>query len=380
MGTVNGTYDDQDRLLSYGNATYIYTANGELKTKKVGTQITTYDYDELGNLIGVALPDGKKITYLIDGANRRVGKKINGVLVQAFLYDGWLRPVAELDGVGRIVSHFVYATHINVPYYIIKGGATYRVETDHLSSPRMIVNATNGAIVQQIDYDEFGNVLADSNPGFQPFGFAGGIADSDTRFARFGARDYDATSGRWTTKDPIKFSDRSSNLYDYTGGDPINRTDPLGLSYLVYNDTAQSLELFDTNGNQIGQWEAANNVGANTNGPWPIDLEITNPFSHYNPHPEAATPNSAYGSNGIFVFTYPGRTGMGVHSGRRNQGGPRYRTLGCIRTTDAATEIIKAVQQGGCSETAGMCFAQDPLTAIVVTGTQTRGPVSGQGQ
>jgi hypothetical protein len=32
-GTFNGTYDDQDRLLSYGGNTYQYTANGELKSK-----------------------------------------------------------------------------------------------------------------------------------------------------------------------------------------------------------------------------------------------------------------------------------------------------------------------------------------------------------
>src|SRR5438552_8444942 len=32
-GTVNGTYDAQDRLLSYGNLRFTYTANGELLTK-----------------------------------------------------------------------------------------------------------------------------------------------------------------------------------------------------------------------------------------------------------------------------------------------------------------------------------------------------------
>ena len=45
-----GTYDDQDRLLTYDGATYTYTANGELQTKTVGGQTTTYDYDVLGNL------------------------------------------------------------------------------------------------------------------------------------------------------------------------------------------------------------------------------------------------------------------------------------------------------------------------------------------
>ncbi|MCB9610787.1 MAG: hypothetical protein H6716_29655, partial [Polyangiaceae bacterium] len=37
---------------------------------------------------------------------------------------------------------------------------------------------------------------------FVPFGFAGGIHDADTGLVRFGARDYDAVTGRWTSKDP----------------------------------------------------------------------------------------------------------------------------------------------------------------------------------
>lgn len=90
--TVTGAYDAQDRMLTYGNATYTYTytANGELKTQVVGGQTTTYDYDALGNLRNVTLPGGTQIAYLIDGKNRRVGKKVNGTLVQGFLYQGQL--------------------------------------------------------------------------------------------------------------------------------------------------------------------------------------------------------------------------------------------------------------------------------------------------
>ena len=34
-----------------------------------------------------------------------------------------------------------------------------------------------------------GNITSDTNPGFQPFGFAGGLYDTDTGLTRFGARD-----------------------------------------------------------------------------------------------------------------------------------------------------------------------------------------------
>ncbi len=112
---------------------------------------------------------------------------------------------------------------------MVQGSTTYRILSDHLGSVRLVVNTATGDIVQRIDYDEFGNITSDTNPGFQPFGFAGGLYDADTGLTRFGARDYDAQIGRWTTKDPIRFQGGDSNLYGYVLNDPINLIDPLGL-------------------------------------------------------------------------------------------------------------------------------------------------------
>ena len=92
----------------------------------------------------------------------------------------------------------------------------------------MLVDAATGEVAQQMRYDEFGNILSDSNPGFQPFGFAGGIYEKATGLTRFGARDYDAHIGRWASKDPIRFAGGDSNLYGYVLGDPVNLIDPTG--------------------------------------------------------------------------------------------------------------------------------------------------------
>jgi RHS repeat-associated protein len=78
-----------------------------------------------------------------------------------------------------------------------------------------------------MDYDEFGNVLIDTNPGFQPFGFAGGLYDHETGLVRFGSRDYCPEVGRWTTKDPILVF-AGPNLYAYVGNNPVNLIDPSG--------------------------------------------------------------------------------------------------------------------------------------------------------
>ncbi|MEO6602101.1 MAG: RHS repeat-associated core domain-containing protein, partial [Polyangiaceae bacterium] len=99
----------------------------------------------------------------------------------------------------------------------------------------VIVNATSGAVVQRSSHDEFGNVVEDSNVGFTPFGFAGGLYDADTGLVRFGARDYDPQVGRWISKDPIRFDGGQANLYVYANNDPLNATDSTGL--VVYECT-----------------------------------------------------------------------------------------------------------------------------------------------
>ncbi|HDH11672.1 MAG TPA: hypothetical protein ENG83_05670 [Nitrospirae bacterium] len=229
-GTVNGTYDDHDRLITYGPAaSYTYTANGELEMKTLGSDITTYNYDELGNLISATLPDGTVIDYIIDGRNRRVAKLVNSVFTEGFLYQGQLNPVAKIDDTGNMIERYVYADKGNVPAYIIQGVNTYRIISDHLGSPRLVVDINTGDIVQRMDYDEFGNIILDTNPGFQPFGFAGGLYDRDTGLVRFGVRDYDPETGRWTAKDPIGFTGGDTNLYGYVGNNPVMFVDPWGL-------------------------------------------------------------------------------------------------------------------------------------------------------
>jgi RHS repeat-associated protein len=77
-------------------------------------------------------------------------------------------------------------------------------------------------------YDEFGREVENTNPGFQPLGYAGGLSDSETRLIRFGARDYDPSAARWVVKDLTTFAGGDPNLYRYALGDPANLLDPDG--------------------------------------------------------------------------------------------------------------------------------------------------------
>jgi len=94
----------------------------------------------------------------------------------------------------------------------------------------LCIHVKSNEVIQQLDYDEFGMMTRDTNPGFQPFGYAGGICEASSGLTRFGVRDYDAESGRWTSKDPIGFNGGDNNIYGFASLDPINIIDPNGLN------------------------------------------------------------------------------------------------------------------------------------------------------
>ena len=227
------TVDAQDRLLIYGGNHYAYNSFGQLTSKSNASGTTSYTYDEFGNLTHVALPGGTAIDYVIDGLNRRIGKRVNGTLVRRWVWDAKVRVVAELDGSGNLLSRFVYATHVNVPDYVVQGASTYRLVTDPLGSPRLLINSTTGAVAGSMNHDEYGRVTQDSLSSLVPFGFAGGLYDAATGLVRFGARDYDAEAGRWTAKDPKRFAGNYTNLYGYASQDPVDLLDPYGMDVSV---------------------------------------------------------------------------------------------------------------------------------------------------
>jgi RHS repeat-associated protein len=231
-GQVSAQYDAQDRLLQYGDLTFGYTRAGERSFRALGNDTTRYQYDALGALRSVVLPDGKRIDYVVDALGRRVAKKVNGVITRRYLYVGTLGTSAELNASGQVMSRYVYGLQRNAPDYMIRGGVSYRLVKDERGSVRAVVDVSSDTIVQRIDYDEFGRTLLNTNPGFQPFGFAGGLTDEDQPLIRFGARDYDPETGTWTTKDPVGLG-AGNSLYAYVDGDPINYSDPYGLGGIV---------------------------------------------------------------------------------------------------------------------------------------------------
>ncbi len=90
--------------------------------------------------------------------------------------------------------------------------------------------------------------------------------DAETGLVHMGARDYDPDSGRFLQEDPVgigspisQYDSQRMNLYTYVANNPINRIDPLGLDYLIYQNNKNTLTwVFETNGKETGRksWPA----------------------------------------------------------------------------------------------------------------------------
>ena len=140
---------------------------------------------------------------------------------QADNLDEWLRALAD-PRAGTVYELFKkYGAPLTL-YYACDQVGTLKLLTDK-----------NGNLVKEVLRDSFGVLYHDSLPDlFIPIGFAGGLTDPDTDLIRFGKRDYDPSTGRFTAPDPARDLRGDGDLYDYCADDPVSRKDPSGLVWL----------------------------------------------------------------------------------------------------------------------------------------------------
>jgi RHS repeat-associated protein len=227
-GKLEATYDERGQLQRWGAVTYASRPDGQLDSMTTGEATTSFTFDDFGALRAVTLPDGRRIEYLVDAGGARMAKKVDGGLVAGYLYAPDGRLAAQTDGGGAVVARFGYDDAGRLTL-VERGNTRYQVVTDHLGSPLLVIDGASGKLAEAVAYDAWGAVTSDSNPGFIPIGFAGGLHDQDTGLVKFGAREYDPRTGRWTGPDPIRYAGGDAILYRYVAGDPVNATDPTGL-------------------------------------------------------------------------------------------------------------------------------------------------------
>ncbi len=256
---TNATYDAADRVTAVGSTNYSWDENGFLAARGGDT----FAYSVRGELLAATI-NGTEVTYGYDGFTRQVSRTVNGETTE-FLYGN--------PNVPQLLTHSRAPDSTLTTYYydelgfvqaFERGGQRYFVATDQVGSPRVITDSS-GSVVRQIDYSAWGEIVNDSNPGFDfVIGFAGGIADETTGLVRFLARDYDPVSGRWTARDPLRFKG-GTNLYMYANSDPISFRDPTGLIcmggslYRVFGGGAQACY-------KDGKWSVCGEIGAGWGG------------------------------------------------------------------------------------------------------------------
>jgi RHS repeat-associated protein len=222
------TYDAQDRIIQQGTESYQFDADGFLSSRTGPGGTDTFTYGRRGELLSGNV-GGQAVSYAYDALGRRVARTDPGGTVQ-YLYGNPSDPfqvTAARDAAGQLwVLHYDDAGFL----YAMEHGATkLYVAADQVGSPRVVTDGA-GNIARAIDYDSYGGIRSDSNPSlFLPIGFAGGLSDPVTGLVRFGLRDYDPGTGRWTARDPFLFRSGQANLYEYVGDSPVSNRDPLGL-------------------------------------------------------------------------------------------------------------------------------------------------------
>ncbi|WP_150517283.1 polymorphic toxin-type HINT domain-containing protein [Streptomyces subrutilus] len=225
------------------------------ETGPAGTKVTSYTYDAAGNTAAVtSTPGTKTLTWNDQGKI----DKIIGTGESAgtsYLYDTGGNQLIRREpgkttlnlGTDQIALDTATGKVSNVRTYSAPGGLSITRTTtagtstlayqssDHHGTNGVQFNATDLAQVRR-PADPFGN-----ERGTQPApgtwagdkGFVGGTKEKSTGFTLLGAREYDATTGRFISPDPlIDASDPQQwNAYAYSNNDPINKSDPSGLAW-----------------------------------------------------------------------------------------------------------------------------------------------------
>ncbi|MCY4730030.1 hypothetical protein KY092_05590 [Natronomonas gomsonensis] len=232
--TLDATYRTGDRLKacekeSSGSRTtvaYSYDKDGFLS----GRGSDTFSYSPKGHLLTATPNGGSTVTYTNDAHGRLIGRTVSGNTTE-YLYGDPNRPwqlTVARDPDGTRTRYYYDPSGRLIAFD--RDGTWHYVATDQAGSPR-VVAATDGTVEKEIVRDSFGAVQNDSAPGFRlHVGFGGGVRDPDTGLVRFGLRDYEPETGRFTARDPILQAGGQYNFYAYAHSDPVNALDRSGLS------------------------------------------------------------------------------------------------------------------------------------------------------
>jgi RHS repeat-associated protein len=227
------------RLASVGGTARTYDGNGNTQTGV--TTGFTFTYDDKNRLSKAQQSHAVNISYVTNGRGERVNKNgttttgtMSTLVAVSYSYNEGgqlLGDYAATTGVAQ--TEYVYLD--GVPIAVVKGMSLAYVETDHLGTPRQVVDpATNTALWT---WDLLASTYGTNAPNQSPTGgaaymlnlrFPGQYFDAEMGLNYNYFRDYEPTTGRYAESDPIGLFGGSST-YGYARNRSINFVDRKGL-------------------------------------------------------------------------------------------------------------------------------------------------------
>lgn len=222
--TKNGTtytYDAADQMLTAGGINYGYDNNGNQTSR--GSDTFTYNHD---NLLTSSVVSDVTSSSVYNGDGLRVSHTIAGQTTNYTWDIATQLPVLLQDN----DNTYVYGIGL-ISATDNSGTQTYYL-ADGLGSVTDIRDAF-GNTVASYSYDVFGAIRSQTGSSGNNRLFTGEQRDGDSLLYYLRARYYDPSLGRFIGQDALTGEagdPRTQNRYAYVTNNPVNLTDPSGLS------------------------------------------------------------------------------------------------------------------------------------------------------
>lgn len=225
-GQTNATYNNADGVTTWKNDAYAYDLDGNL-TSVSGSRALVIAYDPENHPTSVAV-NGVVTTHMYDGQGNRVASQ-TGSSLRRFHHDPWGRLLCETNAAGQVIANYIWAGNRLVAFGAASGGFVY-FHQDKTGNILALTDAA-GNTVAAFAYAPYGAVANRTGSVVTPFTYAGayGVMDEGAGLFFMSNRYYDAITGRFLTRDPIR-SGGGYNLYRYVSDNPVTGIDPMGLS------------------------------------------------------------------------------------------------------------------------------------------------------